>query len=243
MNTKKSLIAFFLFINFFSFGQGIAISDQSSPVVSTGAVLDVSSSSSIGQAKGFLPPRIVDEQYAVTEKADGLMYFFTDTDSYGYYINGEGWYSFTVSGPYKGSDVDTGDPVVQNTTITPSGGLAIKLSNKTGSTISKGMLVKASSNDDNAVVLATGTDAMGVSYEDITDNSEGWIVVSGVAEVLPFSDDSPVRGDIVRIHESQNGYGDFSDTSSSTFELHSRVIGHCIKSASAGELATVVVKF
>jgi len=246
MNTKKSLIAFFLLINLFSFGQGIAISDQTNPVVSTGAVLDVSSSSVIHQAKGFLPPRIVDEQYAVPSKADGLMYFFTGTKSYGYYVNGvdEGWYSFAVSGPYKGSDVDALDPVVQNSIITPLGGLAIKLSNNTGSTILKGMLVKASTTIDNSVVLTTGTDfvTMGVAFQDINNGSEGWIVISGVAEVLPYSN-APVRGDIVRIHATQNGYGDFSSTPSDTYQLRAKEIGHCIKSASIGELATVVLQF
>jgi len=244
MKTKVTLIAFFSFIIFFSFGQGVAISDQTNPGVSSGAMLDVSSSSTVGQAKGFLPPRIRDEEYAVSSKTSGLMYYFSNNEFYGYYTS-EGWCSFVVSGPYKGKDVAPSDSVVQNVIFTPLGGLAIRMSNKTGSTISKGVLVKASTIDDNAVVLATSTDAivMGVAYDDISDGSEGWIVISGIAEVLPFSDDTPAKGDIVRIHSSQDGIGDFSTTPSSTFELHSREIGYCVKSAEMGQLARVILRF
>ncbi|MCK9423787.1 MAG: hypothetical protein M0Q38_14440 [Bacteroidales bacterium] len=238
------LIVFSLLIINFSFGQGVAISDQSNAGVSTGAVLDVSSSSGqIGGAKGFLPPRIASEKYAVSAKSDGLMYYFTDTKSYGYWTT-QGWCSFVISGPYQGEDIIPADPVVQNVMFTPLGGLAVKLSNKTGSTLSKGMLVKVDSLADNAVKLASGTDAMGVVYENILDNADGWIVISGIAEVLPYTDNAPIRGNRVRIHDSQPGYGNFSDTLSGNDVIaHSREIGYCIKSAIAGQLARVVLQF
>ncbi len=224
-------------------GQGVAISDQTNPSVATGAVLDVSSApNTVGGARGFLPPRIASEKYAVSSKTSGLLYYFTNSKSYGYYTP-QGWCSFVISGPYTGEDVDPTDPVVQNVMFTPLGGLAIKLTNKSGGTLSKGMLVQVSASGDNAVTKASGTDAMGVVYEDISIDAEGWIVVSGVAEVLHY-DGTPALGDKVRIHSSQSGYGEFSATSSDAdLMLHSREIGYCIKAASTGILARVILQF
>jgi len=239
----KQFIPFFaLFIlsaNYIS-AQGIAISDQPTPSVSAGAVLDVSSGST--SAKGFLPPRITSEKKAVSTKTEGLLYFFSNSKSYGYWTS-NGWCSFVISGPYKGEDDPSSDTVVQNIKFTPLGGLAIKVRNVTGSPILKGMLVKASTTDDNSVILAMGTDAFGVAYENISDNPFGWIVISGVAEVLPYSDITPVRGDRVRIHASQYGYADFSSTPSNDVDTHSKEIGYCIKGATAGQLARVLLQF
>lgn len=242
MKNLTFLIVLSGFIPTFSFGQGVAISDQPSAGVSTGAVLDVSSSALQGSAKGFLPPRIASEKYAVSSKTNGLMYYFSNDKSYGYWTP-QGWCSFVISGPYKGEDYIPSDSVVRKVMFTPLGGMAIKLSNLTGSTLSKGMLVKVSPDADNAVVLASGTEAMGVVYDSISNNTDGWIVISGIAEILPYTDDTPARGDIVRIHASQNGYGDFSTTSSVDIPTHSREIGYCVKSATIGQLAKVVLQF
>lgn len=236
---KKFLV--FIAVNFLAMGfisaQGVAISDQSSPNVSNGAVLDVSSSSS--NAKGFLPPRITSEKKAVTDKTNGLLYYFTNSRSYGYWTP-EGWCSFVISGPYSGAGNDTIEETVK---FTPLGGLAVKVTNKSGSTLSKGKLVQASAADDNAVVLATGNEAIGVIFEDISNNTDGWIVVAGIAEVLPYTDDTPTRGDIVRISPDHAGNGEFSATSSTDIDAHSREIGYCIKSGSMGSMAKVVLQF
>jgi|GEM_PF-1100175 len=246
MKTLLTLTGVLTIAVHFTFGQGIAISDQSSPTVSTGAVLDVSSGTT--NAKGFLPPRISNEKKAVTNKTSGLLYYFSNSKSYGYWTP-NGWCSFVISGPYSESESET-DTIIQPIMFTPLGGLAVWMRNMTGSTISKGMLVKASPDDDMAVVptssefLNPTTEAMGVVYEDISNNSYGWIVISGIAEVLPDPDDTPTRGDIVRIHSTEDGYGDFSTTTSGIdLSAHSREIGYCIKSASAGQLAKVLLQF
>ncbi|MCK9203552.1 MAG: hypothetical protein M0P58_03825 [Bacteroidales bacterium] len=232
MKNKCLLIGLFLFFFNFSFSQGVAVSDQSNATVSTGAVLDVSSSSALSSAKGFLPPRIVSEKYAVSSKSDGLMYYFSSDKSYGYWTSG-GWYSFAVSGPYQGADVNESDPVSQSVMFTPLGGMALKMINKTGAITVKGQIVSPSPTTENGFILASASSVnpVGVVFEaGIEDGSACWIVVSGVAEVLLADTQPAAMGYEVQI-SSTSGRAEtkISDLTSTAIE-----IGHCIQSVSGG---------
>jgi len=71
--------------------------------------------------------------------------------------------------------------------ITPEGGFAVRLTNKTGAVSVKGQIVSHKGTVASAFDL-TAVDAnhcLGVVYEsDIADDAECWVVVSGIAQVL-----------------------------------------------------------
>lgn len=75
--------------------------------------------------------------------------------------------------------------------MTPEGGLAVKLTNKTGAASIKGTIVGVDSAAGNAFDL-TAIDAnynLGVVYESgVADGAECWVVVIGIAEVLMKND-------------------------------------------------------
>jgi hypothetical protein len=71
--------------------------------------------------------------------------------------------------------------------ITPEGGYAVKLTNKTGAASVKGSIVSLSTGTDNAFALAAidASGVVGVVYEEgIDDGAECWVVVKGIAETL-----------------------------------------------------------
>ena len=71
--------------------------------------------------------------------------------------------------------------------ITPEGGYAVKLTNKTGAASVKGSIVSLSTGTDNAFALAAidASGVVGVVYEaGIADGAECWVVVKGIAETL-----------------------------------------------------------
>jgi len=84
--------------------------------------------------------------------------------------------------------------------ITPEGGYAVKLTNKTGAPSVKGKIVGIKTGTDNAFDL-TAVDAtynLGVVYEDgVADAAECWVVVGGIAQVLMKN--AAVRGQLCRI--------------------------------------------
>lgn len=77
-------------------------------------------------------------------------------------------------------------PVGQAVFTTPEGGIAIKLTNKTGSASVKGYMVDVSSTTDNAFQLCVVDvpDAIGVVYDaGVADGSQCLVVVAGIADV------------------------------------------------------------
>lgn len=70
--------------------------------------------------------------------------------------------------------------------ITVEGGLAVKLTNKTGAASVKGYVVSNSTTTASAVELIVQgePDPIGVFYESgIADGAEAWVVVAGIADV------------------------------------------------------------
>jgi len=84
--------------------------------------------------------------------------------------------------------------------ITPEGGIAVKLINKTGAPSVKGTIVNVESATDNGFAL-TPIDAnynLGVVYESgVADGAECWVVTKGIAEVLMKN--AATRGQLCRI--------------------------------------------
>lgn len=74
-----------------------------------------------------------------------------------------------------------------NTRLTPEGGLAIRMINKTGANSIKGSVLEVSLTTDNGVKLIDidDIDPIGIIYDNnIPDGELVWVVVSGLAEVL-----------------------------------------------------------
>jgi hypothetical protein len=81
--------------------------------------------------------------------------------------------------------------------LTALGGLAIKLTNKTGSNTVQGQLVKADTANNDAVILTaiSDTECFGVFLEGgIADGSEAWVVVSGICDVAMEDNTAATRG-------------------------------------------------
>lgn len=87
----------------------------------------------------------------------------------------------------------------KNWRVTPEGGYAIKLINRTGATSIKGYLVSASPYRDTACTLtvAGNPNCIGVFYESgIANGSSSWIVINGIASV--YFSGTVDRGKIAR---------------------------------------------
>lgn len=96
-------------------------------------------------------------------------------------------------------------PFSDKATITPDGGIAIKLTNKTGGESVKGYCVTSSSGTNNAVSLVPidVPNCVGVFLESgIADGEEAWVVISGVADVYFFG--STTRGHLARKNRGVN---------------------------------------
>ncbi|MFW9872130.1 MAG: hypothetical protein ACFFG0_03435 [Candidatus Thorarchaeota archaeon] len=139
------------------------------------------------------------------------------------------------------------------TMITEDGGIAIKLTNKTGGNSIKGYLVSVydATAIDNAVALSAvdEPDCIGVFYEaGIADGSEAWVVISGIADVY-FANDS-TRGHIARVMVAADdndtaGMAQSEALPSSPFatDKHFQEIGHVLESRGTAGLAKCLLHF
>lgn len=128
------------------------------------------------------------------------------------------------------------------------GGIAVKLTNKTGAASIKGYLVDASPDHDSAVKLvAIGVpDCIGVFLDsDVADGDEAWIVVGGIAEV--YFSGSTTRNHMARIGFSndtgeQAGQAISEEFPTSPFatDKHFAEIGHVLESRTWAGLAKVL---
>ncbi len=127
------------------------------------------------------------------------------------------------------------------TAITPIGGFAIRLTNKTGSATIAGQLVETSTTDDDAVGLseADGDHTMGVLLEaGIADGAEAWVIVLGIADVAMEDNTAAIHGHWVRTSITDAGYADSTNPTPpgggiTELDRHLKEIGHCIESVSA----------
>ena len=124
------------------------------------------------------------------------------------------------------------------TLLTPAGGFATKLWNKTGATILHGTAVSASIDDDYSIrPQDVEFDCVGFAYGDIPDNTEGWVVTSGVAQALLENGTAGTRGYWCKAAPTNGRIVTTTPPSglgALTTAEHFKEVGHCIESVSAG---------
>lgn len=145
-----------------------------------------------------------------------------------------------INNPNNNFGLDTSSPTLKFSLaekggMTPLGGFAIKLTNKTGANTVQGNLVRADTAVDDAFILTAATDDeyLGVVLEaGVSDGSEAWIVVHGIADVL-FDDNVAA----VRANWVGTGAAGLARTQAAPPALgvaaHFEEVGHSIESVSA----------
>ncbi len=129
--------------------------------------------------------------------------------------------------------------------LTAIGGIAIKLTNKTGGNTVAGQLVNvytATAIDDAfKTVSASDENIIGIVLDaGISDGSEAWIVVNGIADVLMDAGGS-ARGDRI-ISSATAGSGDAWNVGGAV-ATHFQEVGHCIETRGGAGLARCVLHF
>ena len=125
--------------------------------------------------------------------------------------------------------------------FTPEGGIAYRMTNKTGAASIKGTVVSAASTTNNAFVAQSNEfDSIGVVYEDgIADGALCWVVKNGTAEVLLEDSTASTAGNWV-IGAVTNGRANASqptptpNTTLNEHTTHFKEIGHCLETKLAG---------
>jgi len=120
--------------------------------------------------------------------------------------------------------------------LTPEGGYAILLTNKTGANSIKGTVVYADPAVDSAFEVnpINGDMPFGVVYvSGIIDGSECWVVVSGIAEVLLVNTVASTRSYVAYSSGSVAGRIDIAATVPAA-TTHFREIGHTMESKTGG---------
>lgn len=138
----------------------------------------------------------------------------------------------------------------QKTRITPEGGLAVLMINKTGGASTKGYIVENSATTNNGVQYTTvdDIDPIGVMYETgIPDGSPCWVVVSGIAHVYYAT--AVIKDSLSRVPVTAEGYADGQavnealPTSPFATDKHFQEIGHPIETRGTAGLALTVLHF
>jgi hypothetical protein len=134
--------------------------------------------------------------------------------------------------------------------VTPEGGYAIRLINKTGAASVKGTIVVAADNADSAFKTAPANSPApyGAVYESgIADGEPCFVVVGGIADVLLKDGTAATRGNWVGVSDTAGrAYAtDHPGSVPPEAAVHSRELGHCIenKDAGVGVLAKIVMHF
>jgi hypothetical protein len=138
--------------------------------------------------------------------------------------------------------------------MTAEGGLAVKLTNKTGGASVKGEVVTVYNDSaiDHAVekIVVDIPNPIGVFYESgVADGAEAWVVVSGIADVYFVSD--ATRGHIARGFLTADGASYVTGQALSeavpgspfAADKHFYEIGHVLESRTGAGLAKCVLHF
>lgn len=126
--------------------------------------------------------------------------------------------------------------------ITDIGGIAIKLTNKSGANSVAGEVVIASAATTDAVALAGINELhpMGVFLDSgIVDGAEAWIVIAGIADVH-INAAGCTRGDRI-IASATAGRGETNNAPA--VAVHFQEIGHAVETAAANANARCVLHF
>jgi hypothetical protein len=135
--------------------------------------------------------------------------------------------------------------------FTIEGGIAVKLTNKTGGATTKGYCVSAASTANSGVILTPvdAPDCIGVFYETgIAADAEAWVVVAGIADVYFWT--NTVRGYFVRTgvagdtgESAGQAIAEAVPSSPLATDKHFMEIGHCLETRTGAGLAKCVLHF
>lgn len=128
--------------------------------------------------------------------------------------------------------------------MTSTGGVAISLTNGSGSPLPKGTIVTAGTTDNSFKAASANSEyAIGVLADNCPSGSQGWVIVSGIAEVLMQDGSASLSGNWAGVSDSE-GRAYFA-ASPLVISEHDREIGHCIQTAASGTnvLVKVVLQF
>lgn len=132
--------------------------------------------------------------------------------------------------------------------FTPEGGLAVKLTNKTGGNSIKGYIAHTSPGTDDAFQLAPDDtpDPIGVIYEaGIADGAECWIVIQGIVEV--YFEAATTRGEFARVQVNTDGgtvgvaVSEAMPTSPFATDKHFQEVAHILESIGGAGLARCII--
>jgi len=127
-----------------------------------------------------------------------------------------------------------------NARITPEGGLAVKLINKTGAASVKGSLVSSNpavgSLAGSVVLQSNEFDTIGVFYDSgVPDGNNAWVVVSGLADVLWKNSTGSTKGNVAIADAVDGRASDIAVPSTSPAAAeHFKEIGHVLETKSGG---------
>lgn len=137
-----------------------------------------------------------------------------------------------------------------NAAITPLGGFAVRMLNKTGAASIKGTVLEQASSDDNAVALCSTDclDPIGIMYSDgVADGEDVWVVKHGDAEVKLENSVGTTRGYWLRTSSTAAGRADGTATSApGLLAQHFQEIGHVQETVSGdagGALVRATIHF
>jgi len=135
--------------------------------------------------------------------------------------------------------------------LTPGGGIAVRLTNRTGAASVIGSVVDPSVDHDNAFRLAPvdSFDPIGVVYEaGVADGDECWVVLTGKAQVLFAS--AATRSHMARVVIAADGGANSGlaqseevPTPPAATDKHFREIGHVLETTAGAGLAWCVLHF
>ena len=129
--------------------------------------------------------------------------------------------------------------------LTAIGGYAIKLTNKTGANSVAGELVNAHTSVENAVEQTAIDDLIPIGAfldSGITDGSEAWVVVGGIAQVLVDGSTTVAVGDWVKVSSNDAGRCESSGSHSPGIN-HFREIVHALEGGGNNELVKIAMHF
>ena len=149
-------------------------------------------------------------------------------------VSGVAGQLITSGGP---NAVETWAPMI----ITPLGGIAIQIINKTGVASVKGTVVSYSAADDNSFVLSAINEdqSIGVVYEaGVDDGSLCWVIILGIAEVLLEDTTAGTHGNWV-FASGTVGRADATLAAPpaggvALLDQHMQEIGHCLQTVVGG---------
>ncbi len=140
----------------------------------------------------------------------------------------------------------------QKVMLTPDGGLAVKMTNRTGNVTVKGEVVHPDSSNNNSVVkiVVDEPDPIGVFlHSGVANGAEAWVVVSGIADVYFVG--NTTAGHIARGFLTADGasyvtgqaLSEAVPTSPFATDKHFYELGHVLESRTGAGLAKCVLHF